>query len=191
MRRPARLLVVLSIVIVGASGCSTDPMSDVPAQLLQGEDLPAVERVRNIDGRNATAVGCGQLDVEYNIGISDPEPVGRYITLKSGDVVVTSVIGRRIGFDDVSESLDQVAQAITECEVDSVGEFRALEDLPADAVGFQEVLQTSHNDVTTQRAYARVSDDRAVVVTVVHEGDGRPSVTVEELLPLALERAAP
>ena len=90
--------------------------------------------------------------------------------------------------DDPFPRLDAL---IAECATGaSSGSFKPLTGLPDGAVGFVATQETSDGPQTTERAYARVDDGRAAVVTVVHIGQDESPVGVRELLPTALERAA-
>ncbi|MET1132751.1 MAG: hypothetical protein ABWX60_04950 [Aeromicrobium sp.] len=177
-----------------ASACGPDSDSgsgEVPSHLLQPSDLTGVEKTDVRDGRSATKTNCAAMDIESSLAGGEPTPDFVRYKLETGDTVVSTVQGPRSGHRSIAGTFDEVDAAIETCtsEALSGGTFERLEGLPDGAVGFRAVQDTSEGPHTTERAYGRVDDESAAVVTVERVGEGDLSVTVADLLPTALERA--
>ncbi|WP_286929087.1 MULTISPECIES: hypothetical protein [Aeromicrobium] len=164
---------------------------DVPATLLQREDLPEVEKVTTDDRSVLTRTNCAAMEGEYNLTITDSDDVSALYVLADGDQVRSSLQGPAQNQTTIDPTIDQVDAAITECLTAEIpnGSFERIEGLPDGAIGFRTVQDTSEGPQTTERVYAPADDDTAVVVTVDHVGEGEPSVSAAELLPQAVQRA--
>jgi len=195
--RTRRLLIGALACAALLAGCADEKDSggsggdDVPANVLQRDDLPKVEKVSTDDRSIVTKTNCAKMDGEYNLTITDGDEVSALYVLADGDQVRSSLQGPAHGQSSVDHTLQQLDTAITTCSEPgrAMGTFTRLEDLPDGAVGFRTVEDTSNGPRTTERAYAAADEDTAVVVTVERVGEGEPAVTAAELLPKALERA--
>ncbi|MFS0886689.1 hypothetical protein [Aeromicrobium sp. 179-A 4D2 NHS] len=182
-----------AVLLLGACGekqDDSDPLAQHP-ELLQRADLPEAEDVEVSDQTNVSKTNCAAMDSEWNLAASD-DFVYASFRLADGDSVVRSAVqGPPTGSDSIDVTFDRLTSMIDECVADerSSGSFERLDGLPDGAVGFRAVQETSNGPQTTERAYAPAGDERAVVVTVVHTGDGEPAADVASLLPKALERA--
>jgi len=173
-------------------GC-TDDEPDVAAEhprLLQPDDLPPVEDVTVSEGSSASKTNCGAMDAERQLAITGEDETYLNYLLEDGTRVRSAVQGTSMSSDSIDETFERLDAMIDECVQRNAGtgEFERLEVTEDDAVGFTGITQTSDGPQTTERIYARLDDQHAVVVTVVHVGD-EPPVTAEELLPRAMERA--
>ncbi len=193
MRHPI-LAVVLAASLVLA-GCGEDesstPESDHP-ELLQRSDLPPVKSAEVSTQTNVSKTNCAAMDAEWNLAASK-DFVYAWYALEDDDTTVRSAVqGPAATSVAIEDTFTRLESLIAECAAGgaSTGTFEPLEGLPDGSVGFVATQDTSNGTETTQRAYGRVDDEHAAVVTVVHLGDGEPAVSATELLPKALERAS-
>ncbi|GAA3546278.1 hypothetical protein AFL01nite_24780 [Aeromicrobium flavum] len=191
MARRRLALAALLLATVAACGDGSGG-TDVPPELLQRDDVGEVAEVEVDEGRSITRTNCAALWVEAsNARTEEDSPFVRY-ELESGDTVISTVQGPRGGQVSVDDTFDEVGAGIDQCVAQDLGTavVERLTDLPEGAIGFREVQDDTGGVQVTERAYARVDDEHAVVVTVTHTGAGEPSVSVTDLLPQALERAS-
>lgn len=191
-----RLLVALVAGGALLAACGEDESGggdrqDRYASLLQRDDLPDVDEVYEDEGSSATKTNCPAMDAEWNVAITDGEDPFLEYHLKDGTVVRSAIQSPYRGQDTFDQSLDRLTALVDECAAAKppFGTFDRLQGLPQDALGYVATQPTSDGVQTTERAYARLDERRAVALTVVHVGDGEAPVSVAELLPTALERA--
>jgi len=199
VRRLAPVLLACALLL-GACGDDDDAgepatggtaAKDAYARVLQRDDLPDVDEVYDDEGSSASKTGCGAMDAEWNVAISDADDPYRSFHLEDGTVVRTAIQSPYYGKDSFDYSWDRLNAMVDECVTRDAGKgsFTRMDDLPQDTLGFVDVIPTSDGPQTTERIYSRVGEREAVVLTVVHTGEGEPPVDVRELLPTALERA--
>jgi len=193
MKRWVATLLATSVVL---AACGTEDESGDgekgPSQgLLQPDDLPAVDEVFENEGSSATKTNCPAMDGEWNVATTRSEDPYVEYHLEDGTVVRSAVQSPYRDQDSFDYSMDRLAAMVEECVASKprFGTFERLEGLPQDSLGFVATQPTSDGVQTTERVYVPLDEQRAVVLTVVHVGDGAAPVSVEELIPTALERA--
>ncbi len=185
MRRLAAGLLLCGLLL---ASCGEEDVAAGHPQLLQQDDLPSVEKVYENTGPSASKTHCTAMNRELNLAITSEAPAYLEFHLKNGDVVKSTIQPTGTNQRSIDETLDQVRTMVDECVAEEAGTFERLTGLPAEAIGFRAVQDTSDGPQVTERAYARLDDEHAVVVTVIHIGSPEPSITVAELLPTAIER---
>lgn len=172
------------------AACSDDPEWDVPSVLLQPEDLSGVDKAHVDEGHSATKTNCAAMEREYNLAITGQDDPYVIYTLDDGTEVRSAVQSPSLQSSSIDHTMTEMNATIETCLADppTSGTFDRLE-LAAGETGFRMTEDTSEGTRVTERAYVKVDDDTAAVVTVVHTGEGDPAVTVEDLLPKALDRA--
>ncbi|MBC9226721.1 hypothetical protein GL325_10320 [Aeromicrobium sp. 636] len=175
-----------------AGSDSDDPLAGHP-ELLQVSDLPPVDSVEVSEQTNVSKTNCAAMDAEWNLAASKDFVYAWYELEGDSDTTVRSAVqGPAATSDAIDDTFTRLESMIAECVAGgaSTGTFEPLEGLPDGAVGFVATQDTSNGTQTTERAYVKLDDQRAAVVTVVHTGDGEAPVSVTELLPKAVERAS-
>lgn len=191
VRRVALAAIPVALALATLTACDDEPQWDVPSALLQPEDLPAVQDVTVRDRSSAPQPNCAAMEGEYSLATTNTDDVTASYTLENDDEVRSAVQGPAIAKTSIDPTMDQMDALIDEClrTGAAFGTFERLE-LADGQVGYQMTEDTSDGTRTTERGYAKVDDDTAAVVTVIHVGSGEPSVSVDALLPAAVDRAA-
>ncbi|MCD9154980.1 hypothetical protein [Aeromicrobium duanguangcaii] len=191
MRRLAVTAVLAATLALAACGDETEPKDDEPAGLLQRSDLPEVEDVTVSDQPRVTATTCPAMTSEWNLAVSEEFRSAEY-QLADGSLVQSSIQGPASGSDMIEPTFTRLAAMIDECAGTTLrnGTFERLDALTDGQLGFVATQENENGTQVTERAYARVDDQLAVSVTVVHTGDGEPAVSAADLLPTAVERAS-
>lgn len=210
-RHQVLAVLVAAVVLAATSACSPDepvsPMDEEPAPgatvgVLLTDDLPGVE-------------WHGPLWDDGWLGLKDDTPLPRHLckvpdvltggpgrdglvaqasaawrSPEAGGTVVSSVANRYENERDVEKTGSNIDRELDWClgslseEDGSRVELRGSEETP--------VLEEVHEDATgtwrTTTAWATASEDVLVQVSVAWRDGEEPPVSVEELLPVALER---
>lgn len=191
-----RLVACLAVCGVLLAACADDePSGDVAADhpaLLQADDLPAVESVHVAEGNSNSKTPCAAMDREYNLAITGRDDTYLEYRLDNGDLVKSAVQWPRMQQETIDHTFAELRTMIDTCTAEAAddGSFEELTGLPEGAIGFRATQDTSDGAQTTERGYVKVDDERAAVVTVIHTGDGTPSVRAADLLPIAAQRAS-
>lgn len=192
MRRWVATLLATGVVL---AACGTEESGDggkTPStSLLQRDDLPGVDEVFEDEGSSATKTNCPAMDGEWNVATTRSEDPYVEYHLEDGTVVRSAVQSPYRDQDSFDYSMDRLTAMVEECVASKppFGTFERLEGLPQGALGFVATQDTSDGPQTTERVYVPVDEKRAVVLTVVHTGEGAAPVSATELVPTALERA--
>ncbi len=192
MRRWVATLLATGVVL---AACGTEESGDgrnTPStSLLQRDDLPGVDEVFEDEGSSATKTNCPAMDGEWNVATTRSEDPYVEYHLEDGTVVRSAIQSPYRGQDSFDYSMERLSAMVEECVASKppFGTFERLEGLPQGALGFVATQDTSDGPQTTERVYVPVDEKRAVVLTVVHTGEGAAPVSATELVPTALERA--
>lgn len=187
------ILATALAAVLGLAGCSDDAepkAKDEHPELLQRSDLSDVERASVSDQPSVSKTNCPAMDSEWNLVVSEEFAEAQF-TLANDEQVRSAVLGPASGSDGIDETFARLTTMIDECATQgpAFGTFERVEGLPEGQLGFVATQDTSNGTQTTERVYAPVDDERAVVVTVVHTGEGEPSTSATDLVPKALDRA--
>ena len=186
----AALLCAASLLL---AACGAEPA------LLDTDALPEVEKT--LDGSNGTP-GAGWCDAlgylqTAKLSTAADGTTGEQYALANGDVVGATVFVPGGGhYPDAGSMITAINEAVDECTADAdqgdYGEATSepISGLPDGAVGFTFTSTSSNPVEVGSIAFAETDDGRLVGVGVTHNGDGKASVDVADLLATALERAA-
>lgn len=188
MRRRVGALAVAAALTLAACGDEPGTKGE-DGDLLRASDVPDVADVSRSERPRVTSTVCPAMSSEWNLAVSDEFRSAEF-RLAGGGVVRSTIQGPASGNDSIEPTFARLESMIDECTAAELrhGTFTRLDGLADDHLGFVSTQENADGRQVTERAYARIDDQRAVSVTVVRPGD-ETSPRAADLLPRALERA--
>lgn len=179
--------VVVSVLAIVLSGCSSDPGDP---GVLRWDDVPG--STDEISPRELSDPGqCAALIGPTVKMSSDEASEFREFTTADGDTVASSLLAVPKWYGSPDAALESIEDAARECVTRKPyggGSFEFLDSLPSGAVGYRSTAALLQDADVITRVFAPV-EDRIVVLTTEHDGEVDASVDVMDLLPTAIERA--
>lgn len=186
----ARAAALVAAVALLAAGCSDEDTGPLAEDQLPGEVVETATMTRGAP----TATSCldlnqAQLRVAVSAG-SDVDDAARYWTYRLEDDTWVMVHVMEIGtpLTSPADALDEVSAAIETCAEES-DDVKALDDAPADSVGYWSTT-TDSNGTREAETLVAAAGDRVVTVVASRDQGTEPSVDVRDVLDDVRDTAA-